>query len=191
MHTITFNITPELEKKLNDFNFTKNKEAQEILHELLKVSETDNFDIKLLLTYFQTNLVHPRESKSWCEFLRDIIIDKLNETELNFTDYEPYEFVPELFAHEYMDGTFTYNTRETIDYISDFWQEFRNPDETTTLFENDIFDKTELFFLQQIMEDCTHLLVEITNQYQPNTTQQLKEFLERLTSFELSELMYN
>lgn len=59
------------------------------------------------------------------------------------------------------------------------------------MFENDIFDKTELFFLQQIMEDSIHLLVEITTIYQPQTTKQLKEFLERLTSYELAELMYN
>lgn len=191
MATITFNLTQELEQKLKDFNFSKNKEAQEILHELLQASETDNFDIKLLLTYFQTTLVHPRESQTWCKFLRDILIEKLEETELKFTDYEPYDLVPELFEKEYIDGTFTYDTRKTIDYISDFWQQFRNPDETTTLFENDIFDKTELFFLQQIIEDSIHLLVEITTIYQPQTTKQLKEFLERLSSHELDELMYD
>lgn len=143
-----------------------------------------------------------RETRSWAEYLRDQLVEELeNKEPLDLDPDETYDFVLELFSAYLMDGTFTYSTAKSIKFIREFWLDFNYPEEALNYHYNgrneSLFERPEIFFLQQIITDSNQLLytllkeAEYSNEVDDKwTTENLKETLKTMSAFELNNLLY-
>ena len=156
--TITFNeIQGEHKENIKRIiNKTYDKLNQEDLldirdilanHRDLKWQDNEQYQIinRLLNFTFDYQLYRPIDQRSFVEYITDIIYDWVNENlEYNQPTFQPIDVFDVYFA----DGTMTYNTQKTLNYIRAFWDDF-HPDDLEDIKAESVFERPEAFLVRQ------------------------------------------
>lgn len=103
---------------------------------------------KALSILLSSDLFRPMDARSLPEFALSILLDFLeaDETEDDFVITS--EVAEKAFDGYFADGTITYNTQKTLNYIRAFWSDFLEEDLEDYKAEK-IFDKPEEFLINQ------------------------------------------
>lgn len=77
---------------------------------------------RLLNMQLDSRLYKPIDQRSFIQYVTDIIYDWVHENlDYGVSTFNSYD----VFDSYYADGTMTYNTQETLNYIRSFWDEFQ------------------------------------------------------------------
>ena len=134
--TFTVEVSEELANKISNANsnYLEGPKYQSYLRELFQesrkngVSNAQNNN-EPLWSFFErftdTSFAHFIRQESWCEFLRDIILDGIDETDedeiLEIINSGCYEDLVSTIMNPYLyDGSYTYNTFKSRWIIADF-----------------------------------------------------------------------
>lgn len=132
--TFTVEVSEELANKISNANYLEGPKYQSYLRELFQesrkngVSNAQNNN-EPLWSFFErftdASFAHFIRQESWCEFLRDIILDEMgNQDEeeiLEFITSGSYEDLVNAIMSPYLcDGSYTYNTFKSRWIIADF-----------------------------------------------------------------------
>lgn len=132
--TFTVEVSEELANKISNTGYFDGPKNQSYLRELFqearnnRTSTTQN-ENEPLWSFFErftdTSFVHFIRQESWCEFLRDIILDEIDEKDedkiLEFITSGSYEDLVSAIMRPYLcDGSYTYNTFKSRWIIADF-----------------------------------------------------------------------
>lgn len=100
---------------------------------------------RLLNIQLDSRLYRPMDQRSFIEYVTDIIYNWVNDN----LDYSTSTFnAYDAFETYYADGTITYNTQQTLNYIRSFWEKFHE-DDLEDMEAKFIFERAEAFFVQQ------------------------------------------
>ena len=134
--TFTVEVSEELANKISNANsnYLEGPKYQSYLRELFQesrkngVSNAQNNN-EPLWSFFErftdTSFAHFIRQESWCEFLRDIILDGIDERDedeiLEIINSGCYEDLVSTIMNPYLyDGSYTYNTLKSRWIIADF-----------------------------------------------------------------------
>lgn len=169
-------MTDKITIQFNEIKKNKQKTVQELIGKpYAQVTQKDLLDVRNLINYHRncyfdqsdqkqmmerllnmqldSRLYKPIDQRSFIKYVIDIIYDWVHEN----LDYDTQTFnADNVFDCYYADGTMTYNTQETLNYIRSFWDEFHEDDleDTDAKF---VFEQPEAFFVQQ----CYYMSVRI------------------------------
>lgn len=103
---------------------------------------------KALSILLSSDLFRPMDARSLPEFALSILLDFLeaDETEDDFVITS--EVAEKAFDGYFTDGTMTYNTQKSINFIRAFWDDFLE-DDLEDYKTEEIFDKPEVFLVNQ------------------------------------------
>lgn len=128
-------ISEELANKISNTRYSDGPKCQSYLRELFKEARKNASSTMTLneneplWSFFErfthSDFVHFIRQESWCEFLRDIILDEMgNQDEeeiLEFITSGNYDDLVSVLMSSYnCDGTYTYNTFKSRWIIADF-----------------------------------------------------------------------
>lgn len=103
---------------------------------------------KALSILLSSDLFRPMDARSLPEFALSILLDFLEEDETEDDFVITTEIADKAFKGYFADGTMTYNTQKTLNYIRAFWSDFLE-DDLENYKAEEIFDKPEVFLLNQ------------------------------------------
>lgn len=153
-------------------------------HRDLKWKEDEQYQMinRLLNLTLDSQLYRPMDQRTFIEYVMDIIYDWVNENlEYGTETFDPYS----VFESYYADGTITYNTQMTLNYIRTFWDDFHEDDlgDTKAKF---IFNRPEIFFVQQ----CYYMSVRVLEAiFGPQEEYSKQDFLDYADNdFDISKL---
>ena len=137
---------------------------------------------RLMNMRLDTRLYRPMDQRSFIEYVTDIIYDWVHEN----IDYGTSTFnAYDAFEGYYADGTITYNTQQTLNYIRAFWNEFHE-DDLENMEAKFIFNRAEAFFVQQCYYMGNRVLEAI---FEPQEEYSKKDFLDYVDNdFDISKL---
>lgn len=137
---------------------------------------------RLMNMRLDTRLYRPIDQRSFIEYVTDIMYDWVHEN----LDYGTSTFnAYDAFKGYYADGTMTYNTQQTLNYIQAFWDEFYD-DDLEEVETNFVFERPEAFFVQQCYYMANRVLENIFG-YQDQYSKQ--DFLNYVDNdFDISNL---
>ena len=118
-----------LEKPYDQLTQTDLLDIRTILdtHRDLTWQEDEQYQMinNLLNKVLDSQLYRPMEQRMFIEYVIEIIYDWVNQNlEYDGPTFEPIHVFEAYFA----DGTMTYNTQETLNYIRTFWNDFHEDD---------------------------------------------------------------
>lgn len=158
-------------------------------HRDLKWQEDEQYQIfnRLLNITLDSQLYRPMDQRTFIEYVIDIIYDWVHENlEYGTETFDPYN----VFEGYYADGTITYNTQMTLNYIRAFWDDFHDEDieDKEAKF---IFNKPEIFFVQQ----CYYMSVRVLEAiFGPKEEYSKQDFLDYADNYfdisALTDLIY-
>lgn len=142
---------------------------------------------RLLNMQLDSRLYKPIDQRSFIQYVTDIIYDWVHENlDYGVSTFNSYD----VFDSYYADGTMTYNTQETLNYIRSFWDEFHEDDleDKNAKF---VFERPEAFFVQQ----CYYMSVRILEAiFEPQEAYNKQAFLDYVDNdfkpSEMDELIY-
>lgn len=203
-------MTNKITIQFNEIEEHKQKTVQELIEKpYAQVTQKDLLDVRNLLNHHRARGYDPDEQKqmmerllnmqldsrsykpmdqrSFIQYVTDIIYDWVHENlDYGVSTFNPYD----VFDNYYADGTMTYNTQETLNYIRSFWDEFHEDDleDTDAKF---VFERPEAFFVQQ----CYYMSVRILEAiFEPQEAYNKKAFLKYVdndcTPSKLDDLIY-
>lgn len=132
--TFTVEVSEELANKISNANYLEGPKYQSYLRELFQesrkngVSNAQNNN-EPLWSFFErftdASFAHFISQESWAEFLRDIILDEIDERDedeiLEIINSGCYEDLVSTIMNPYLyDGSYTYNTFKSRWIIADF-----------------------------------------------------------------------
>ena len=158
-------------------------------HRELKWEEDDQKQMinKLLNITLDSQLYRPMDQRSFIEYVTDIVYDWVHENldygTSNFNAFDPFDCY-------YADGTITYNTQRTLNYIRTFWDDFHE-DDLNDIEAKFIFERPEAFFVQQ----CHYMAERLLNTiFDSQEKYNKKDFLDYVDNefdiYKLTELIY-
>lgn len=103
---------------------------------------------KALTILLSSNLFRPVDARSLPEFALSILLDFLEEDETEDDFVITSEVAEKAFEGYFADGTMTYNTQKSINFIRAFWDDFLE-DDLEDYKPEEIFDKPEVFLVNQ------------------------------------------
>lgn len=203
-------MTNKITIQFNEIEKNKQKTVKELIEKpYAQVTQKDLLDVRNLINYHRdchydpsdqkqmmerllnmqldSRLYKPIDQRSFIEYVIDIIYDWVHEN----LDYGVSTFnADNIFDCYYTDGTMTYNTQETLNYIRSFWDEFHEDD----LEDKDakfVFERPEAFFVQQ----CYYMSVRILEAiFEPQEAYNKQAFLDYVnndfTPSEMDTLIY-
>ena len=124
-----------LENALSYENPSENKEEYDQVHKALRI-------------LLDATLFRPLDARSLPEFALSILLDFLEDDEAEEDFVITSELADKAFEGYFADGTMTYNTQKTLNYIRTFWNVFLEDDLENCKAE-EIFDKPEEFLVNQ------------------------------------------
>ena len=100
---------------------------------------------KLLNITLDSQLYRPMDQRPFIEYVIDIIYDWVDQNlEYNKATFNTIDVFDAYFA----DGTMTYNTQQTLNYIRAFWDDF-HPDDVEDIQTKSLFERPEAFLVRQ------------------------------------------
>ena len=116
-------------------------------HRDLKWQDDEQYQIinKLLNITLDSQLYRPMDQRSFVEYVIDIIYDWVYE---NLEYDQPTFNTIDVFDAYFADGTITYNTQQTLNYIRAFWDDF-HPNDLEDIKAEFVFEKPEAFLVRQ------------------------------------------
>lgn len=137
--------------------------------------DDDQYQIinKLLNITLDSQLYRPLDQRPFIEYVIDIIYDWVYE---NLEYGRPTFNTIDVFEVYFADGTMTYNTQQTLNYIRAFWDDF-HPDDLEDIKAEFVFERPEAFLVGQSFNMGERILEAIFG-YQE--TYNKKDFLEHI-----------
>lgn len=116
-------------------------------HRDLTWQEDEQYQIinKLLNITLDSQLYRPMDQRSFVEYVTDIIYDWVYE---NLEYDQPTFNTIDVFDAYFADGTMTYNTQQTLNYIRAFWDDF-HPNDLEDIKAEFVFERPEAFLVRQ------------------------------------------
>lgn len=116
-------------------------------HRDLTWQEDEQYQIinKLLNITLDSQLYRPMDQRSFVEYVIDIIYDWVYE---NLEYDQPTFNTIDVFDAYFADGTMTYNTQQTLNYIRAFWDDF-HPNDLENIKAEFVFERPEAFLVRQ------------------------------------------
>ena len=116
-------------------------------HRDLTWQEDEQYQIinKLLNITLDSQLYRPMDQRSFVEYVIDIIYDWVYE---NLEYDQPTFNTIDVFDAYFADGTMTYNTQQTLNYIRAFWDDF-HPNDLEDIKAEFVFERPEAFLVRQ------------------------------------------
>ena len=143
-----------------------------------------------------SEFTHIRQERCWTEFLCDDVIKRLEERSNEYlNETSTSELVESLYHNELASETFTNSTAKSLDYIRDFWSDFKNPSYVEDMLfdgtKDSIFTRPELFFVYMFTEDLSDLLnIILDNSEIVETYGELARLLSSLDAYALNDYFY-
>ena len=150
----------------------------------------------LIALLSNSEFTHIRQERCWTEFLCDDVIKRLEEQSNEYlNETSTSELVESLYHNELASETFTNSTVKSLDYIRDFWSDFKNPSYVEDMLfdgtKDSIFTRPELFFIYMFTEDLSDLLnIILDNSEIVETYGELARLLSSLDAYALNDYFY-
>lgn len=150
----------------------------------------------LIALLSNSEFTHIRQERCWTEFLCDDVIKRLEERSNEYlNEASTSELVESLYHNELTSETFTNSTVKSLDYIRDFWSDFKNPSYVEDMLfdgtKDSIFTRPELFFVYMFTEDLSDLLnIILDNSEIVETYGELARLLSSLDAYALNDYFY-
>lgn len=150
----------------------------------------------LIALLSNSEFTHIRQERCWTEFLCDDVIKRLEERSNEYlNETSTSELVESLYHNELASETFTNSTAKSLDYIRDFWSDFKNPSYVEDMLfdgtKDSIFTQPELFFVYMFTEDLSDLLnIILDNSEIVETYGELARLLSSLDAYALNDYFY-
>lgn len=150
----------------------------------------------LIALLSNSEFTHIRQERCWTEFLCDDVIKRLEERSNEYlNEASTSELVESLYHNELTSETFTNSTAKSLDYIRDFWSDFKNSSYVEDMLfdgtKDSIFTRPELFFVYMFTEDLSDLLnIILDNSENVETYGELARLLSSFDAFALNDYFY-
>ena len=150
----------------------------------------------LIALLSNSEFTHIRQERCWTEFLCDDVIKRLEERSNEYlNEASTSELVESLYHNELASETFTNSTAQSLDYIRDFWSDFKNPSYVEDMLfdgtKDSIFTRPELFFVYMFTEDLSDLFnIILDNSENVETYGELARLLSSFDAFALNDYFY-
>jgi hypothetical protein len=187
--------TQEVLKAISDGSGYKQFENQDELNEVHDVHLSIKLDT-LIALLSSSEFTHIRQERCWTEFLCDEVIERLKERRgEDITDQSMTDLVESLYHNELASETFTNSTAKSLDYIRDFWSDFKNPSYVEDMLfdgtKDSIFTRPELFFVYIFTEELADLLnIILEDNSDVKTTDELIRLLSSFDAYALNDYFY-
>ena len=141
----------------------------------------------LLNKVLDSQLYRPMEQHTFIEFVIEIIYDWVDQ---NLEYDEPTFETIQVFDAYFADGTMTYNTHQTLNYIRTFWDEFHEEDLDYIEAKN-VFERPENFFVGQSYQMAIRILGTIFEDQEVYNKQEFLDYIDNeFNIYEFSKLIY-
>lgn len=143
-----------------------------------------------------SEFTHIRQERCWTEFLCDEVIERLKERSgEDITAQSMTDLVESLYHNELASETFTNSTAKSLDYIRDFWSDFKNPSYVEDMLfdgvKDSIFTRPELFFVYIFADELADLLnIILEDNTDVKTTDDLIRLLSSFDAYALNDCFY-
>ena len=150
----------------------------------------------LIALLSSSEFTHIRQERCWTEFLCDEVIERLKERRgEDITAQSMTDLVESLYHNELASETFTDSTAKSLDYIRDFWSDFKNPSYVEAMLfdgtKDSIFTRPELFFVYIFTDELADLLnIILEDNTDVKTTDELIRLLSSFDAFALNDYFY-
>ena len=187
--------TQEVLKAISDCSASRlpyNQDDQDEVEDLHLSMKLDT----LIALLSNSEFTHIRQERCWTEFLCDDVIKRLEERSNEYlNETSTSELVESLYHNELASETFTNSTAKSLDYIRDFWSDFKNPSYVEDMLfdgtKDSIFTRPELFFVYMFTEDLSDLLnIILDNSEIVETYGELARLLSSLDAYALNDYFY-
>lgn len=158
-------------------------------HRDLKWQDDEQYQMinNLLNKVLDSQLYRPMDQRSFVEFVIDIIYDWVNEN-LEY-DRPTFETI-QVFDAYFADGTMTYNTQETLNYIRTFWNDFHE-DDLEYIKAESVFDRPENFLVGQSYKMAIRILETIFEGQEVYNKQKFLDYVDNeFNIYEFEKLIY-
>lgn len=158
-------------------------------HRDLTWQEDEQYQIinNLLNKVLDSQLYRPMDQSTFIEFVIEIIYDWVDQNlEYDGPTFETIQVFDAYFA----DGTMTYNTQETLNYIRTFWDEFHE-DDLDYIEAKTVFERPENFFVGQSYQMAIRILGTIFDGQESYNKQEFLDYVDNeFNIYEFSKLIY-
>lgn len=187
--------TQEVLRAISDSSASRlpyNQDDQDEVEDLQLSMKLDT----LIALLSNSEFTHIRQERCWTEFLCDDVIKRLEERSNEYlNEASTSELVESLYHNELTSETFTNSTAKSLDYIRDFWSDFKNPSYVEDMLfdgtKDSIFTRPELFFVYMFTEDLLDLLnIILDNSENVETYGELARLLSSFDAFALNDYFY-
>lgn len=150
----------------------------------------------LIALLSNSEFTHIRQERCWTEFLCNDVIKRLEERSNEYlNEASTSELVESLYYNELASETFTNSTAQSLDYIRDFWSDFKNPSYVEDMLfdgtKDSIFTRPELFFVYIFVEELADLLnIILEDNTDVKTTDDLIRLLSSLDAYALNDYFF-
>lgn len=184
--------TQEVLRAISDSSASRlpyNQDEVEDLHLSMKLDT-------LIALLSNSEFTHIRQERCWTEFLCDDVIKRLEERSNEYlNEASTSELVESLYYNELASETFTNSTAQSLDYIRDFWSDFKNPSYVEDMLfdgtKDSIFTRPELFFVYIFVEELADLLnIILEDNTDVKTTDDLIRLLSSLDAYALNDYFF-
>jgi hypothetical protein len=142
---------------------------------------------KLLNIQLDSRLYRPIDQRSFIEYVTDIMYNWVCE---NLEFEKPTFITIDVFDVYFADGTMTYNTQQTLNYIQAFWDEFHKYD-LEYIQAKSIFARPEAFFVRQSCNMAEKILKAIFGFQETYNKQDFLDYVDNeFDAVKLTELIY-
>lgn len=187
--------TQEVLRAISDGSGYKQFENQDELNEVRDVHLSMKLDT-LIALLSNSEFTHIRQERCWTEFLCDEAVERLKEHRgKDITTQSMTDLVESLYHNELASETFTNSTAKSLDYIRDFWSDFKNPSYVEAMLfdgtKDSIFTRPELFFVYIFADELADLLnIILEDNSDVKTTDELIRLLSSFDAYALNDYFY-
>ena len=142
---------------------------------------------RLMNMQLDSRLYRPMDQRSFIEYVTDIVYDWVHDNldygTSTFNAFDPFDCY-------YADGTITYNTQQTLNYIRTFWDDFHE-DDLNDIEAKFVFERPETFFVQQCHYMAERLLNAIFDSQEKYNKKDFLDYVDnKFDIYKLTELIY-
>lgn len=187
--------TQEVLRAISDGSGLKQSQDHENYNDVEDLHLSAKLDT-LIALLSNSEFTHIRQERCWTEFLCDEVIERLKEHRgKDITAQSMTDLVESLYHNELASETFTNSTAKSLDYIRDFWSDFKNPSYVEAMLfdgtKDSIFTRPELFFVYIFADELADLLnIILEDNTDVKTTDELIRLLSSFDAYALNDYFY-
>ena len=187
--------TQEVLRAISDCSASRLPYNQDDQDEVEDLHLSKKLDI-LIALLSSSEFTHIRQERCWTEFLCDEVNERLKERRgEDITTQSMTDLVESLYHNELASETFTNSTAKSLDYIRDFWSDFKNPSYIEAMLfdgtKDSIFTRPELFFVYIFADELADLLnIILEDNTDVKTTDELIRLLSSFDAYALNDYFY-